>query len=297
MPQSKSSHVSAPGGVAYQGVPGSFSHLAGMRYFGEDALMLGGNRFETLFKMVRDGEASHAIIPVENSLAGSVHENYDLLFRYNVFVTGEQYLKVEHHLMALPMKGIGTKERLAAIKRVYSHPKAFEQCLMFFEEHPWIEKSVFSDTGGAARNVFQTQDPHSAAIASSQAASLYGLDIVRANIEDNPNNYTRFLIVEGERGDNPRANKCSLIFSLPHTPGSLFRAMKVLADHSVNVTKLESRPIMGKPFQYRFHVDIDLGEVGVEGGKRALADLESVTEDYKLLGFYEAASYLRQAGQ
>lgn len=279
------------GGVAYQGVPGSFSHLAAGLYFGDKVMMLGANRFETLFKMVRDGEASHAVVPIENSLAGSVHENYDLLARYNLAVTGEQFLRVEHHLLALPMKGIGAKERLQGLKRVVSHPKAFEQCQIFFEDHPWLEKSIFSDTGGAARNIFQAQDLYSAAIASQQAAGLYGLEILRSNIEDNPNNYTRFLIVEKEPRNSDGADKCSLIFSLPHTPGSLFLAMEILARNDLNVAKIESRPIHGKPFQYRFHIDFEFAAERIVLARRALEDLGRSTVELKVLGFYRSATY------
>lgn len=277
--------------IAYQGIPGSFSYLAATKYFGLEQRWLGTSHFRDIFKLIDDKTANYGIVPVENSLAGSVYENYDLLGKYNLAVVGEFYLKVTHHLLCLPQSGsIPVTTQIKQITQVVSHPKALEQCTKFFEHHPWIEQVAFSDTARAAQHVAASDCHQVAAIASQAAADLYNLKIIKSNLEDDPHNYTRFLVIAKDSLNQEMANKCSIIFTVSHRPGSLFCALEVLAKNSLNLTKLESRPIPEKPFEYVFYVDFEFTP-GVQSLIEAiLAEFRKHTNAFKVLGYYRAAT-------
>lgn len=276
--------------ISYLGIPGSNSFSAARRYFGENHEFLGRDSFVALFKDIVQEKSSFAIIPVENSLAGTVVQNYDLLNRFDVSVIGEYYLKFENHLLAYPTKETkSTQERIGTITHVYSHPQPLMQCALFFEQHPQIHQEPFSDTARAAAYVQEEKNPRYGAIANTEAANIYGLEIVQRDIADNAeHNYTRFFALAKEQKDNPQANKCSLLFTLPHIPGSLEHVLHIFSSYGYNLTKIESRPIHGKPFEYVFSVDITWKPIQAESVELMLVDLDKKTQTYKVLGFYTA---------
>ncbi len=274
--------------IFYQGVPGSFSHIAAMEYFGAENEFVGTKQFIEIFRDVESNVSSFGVVPVENTLAGSIYENYDNLYEHNVYAVGEINIKVEHFLLALP--DVDESNELISIKKVYSHIKAIEQCERFFETHPWMEKTVHSDTAGAAKMVAESGNKTIAAIASNKAAELYGLKKVRSNIEDDGNNFTRFVIISKNETDISEANKCSLIITLPHIPGSLYAALSKLAEHGVNLTKIESRPILGKPFEYVFYIDIEFPGIDKNTMSAVInGGFKEHTSSVKILGFYKSA--------
>lgn len=267
--------------IVYQGIAGAFSHITAEMHFGPQHTFVGKQKFKELFEDVVSGAADYAVVPIENTLAGSVYENYDLLEAYDVHVIAEHKTRIEHHLMGLPGATI------EGLTRVFSHPKALEQCETFFEKHPHIEEVIHHDTAGAAQYVQQTNNMSFAAIASSQAAQLYNLTILKQNIEDNPHNWTRFFIVSKNDESPQDANKVSIMFSVHDKPGSLFRAMKVIADNGLNMSKIQSRPIEGKPFEYFFYVDLEFPDKTLTEVKTTLTNLQMETGFLKTIGFYK----------
>ncbi|GBD34491.1 P-protein [bacterium HR35] len=281
--------------IVYQGIPGSFSYLAGIKFFGNKNKFIGTETFKEIFELIDKNKADFGIIPIENSIAGSIYENYDLLNKYPIKVVGEIYLRIIHNLLAIKLKNISKRKRLKLIKKVYSHPKALEQCNKFFEKHPWIEKVSFSDTAGAAKFVSEQKNPSLGAIASELAAKIYNLDIILRHIEDDKNNYTRFLVItrnnRNMRLNNP--DKCSLIFKLPHRPGSLYRALQPFAENKINLTKIESRPIIGKPFEYIFYLDFDFVGKKLNEILKVIKEFKKVAEEVKILGFYSKGKFIK----
>lgn len=268
--------------VVFQGIPGSFSHTAAVNLFGQDHIFIGVNQFRKIFELVKEKSADRGVVPIENSLAGSVYENYDLLSRFKLPIVGEYYLEIEHNLLGIE-KSVDFKD----IKEVYSHPKALEQCITFFEKHPWIEKKLFTDTAGAAKFVADSKDPTKAAIASENAAKLYKLPTLKKNIEDNPFNFTRFLVIASKNPTHAKIDKCSLVFTVKHVPGSLVKALKVFADHTVNLVKIESRPIHGKPFEYLFYVDLEFSS-NKDEMKSVVEEFKLQTQSTTILGYYQS---------
>ena len=270
--------------VAIQGEAGSFSHAAALQALGPDIRLVPCPSFEELFRAVEAGDAARGAVPIENSLAGSVHENYDLLGAHALHVVGEAQVRVRHCLIARP----GTA--LAAIHRVASHPVALAQCRRFFAAHPDIAPVPAYDTAGSVRDLMGGGHEADAAIASSLAAELYGAVVLREGLEDHAENYTRFLVVAREpapldRGEGG-ARKTSLVFTLPNVPGSLHRALGVFAARQLDLTKIESRPLPGRPWEYAFYLDVTGGPQ--EGGAlaAALAELGSLARDLRVLGTY-----------
>jgi prephenate dehydratase len=241
--------------IAIQGEPGSFSHEAALKARPEATILPCALSAE-VFAAVRDGAVDAAVIPIENSLAGSVLEHYDLLLAHDVAVESEWLLRIRHNLIGVPG---ATVER---IRQAYSHPVALAQCRRFFQEHPGIESVAFYDTAGSVKQLMELREASVAAIASAQAASHYGGEILRAGIEDNAENYTRFFLIrtrEGLRAD-PEPDKVSLAFAVENRPGSLVQALEVFAGLGTNVTRLESRPVPGRPWEYVFYTDYQLGD-------------------------------------
>lgn len=270
--------------VAYLGIPGSFSHIAARTYFG-DAEYLGKATFKMVFDALRNGDAEYGIVPVENSLAGTIYENYDYLNQYLVNAVGEVYVHVKHQLLVSDGSQ-NAVQAVAGIRKVYSHPKALEQCTRFFEQHPKIEQIAVSDTAAAAKRVAESHDPTLAAIANEEAARIYGLRMLVDNLQDDPQNYTRFLVLTKNRSVAPNSDKCSILFTIPHKPGSLVTALSFLANHGVNLTKIESRPISGKPFEYVFYVDFEFTPDKVKEIDSILHGFRSATSTLKVIGFY-----------
>jgi prephenate dehydratase len=272
--------------IAIQGEPGSFSHEAAHKFV-PDAEILPCSLSVEVFAALDKGTAAAAAIPIENSLAGSVLEHFDLLLAHDVKVVRETPLRIRHNLIALAGVSIGE------IDRVYSHPVALAQCRRFLAAHPAMKATAFYDTAGSVKHLAEQCDRRAAAIASEAAARIYGAQVLERGIEDNPENYTRFFLVlrAGDVQADPDANKLSLAFSLENRPGSLVAALSALAAQGTNLTKIESRPVQGKPWEYIFYVDCQIGEGGE--ASRVLDALRPHCGMVKELGRYREA---RSAG-
>jgi prephenate dehydratase len=270
--------------VAYQGVRGAYSELAALRALGRRIAPVPCQTFDEVFDTVTRGAADRGVIPIENSLAGSIHQNYDLLLDHALHIVGEVHLRIEHVLMGLP----GTT--LRSLTRIRSHPQALAQCDRFFRRHPRLVAEPYFDTAGAAASVAAEGAREVGAIASSYAARLYRLAVVRRQMENEPHNYTRFLLV-GASPWPPRPTvrtKCSIVFR-PHRNivGVLFRILGVFALRDINLLKIESRPDPREPFSYLFYVDL-AGSPLEAHIARALEHLQEMTSLFRLLGAYPA---------
>lgn len=238
-------------------------------------------QFEQVFRALAEGEVDAAMLPVENTLHGSVHENYDHLLRFNLPIVGETAVRIVHNLIALP--GV----RFRDIHRVYSHPVALNQCLNFFARNPRFERTTFYDTAGSVKMLAETQLKDAGAIASALAAELYGCTILKKSIEDDHRNFTRFVLLEREAAP-PKSReqaKTSLVFATRNSPGSLFRALSAFALRDISLAKIESRPLRGKPWEYLFYLDF-YGHIDDPKVKNALNHLQELSDLYKVLGCY-----------
>ena len=268
-----------PDAVAIQGEAGSFSHAAALEIHGPVLRLVPCPTFVELFRAVETGEATRGIVPIENTLAGSVHENYDLLSAHALHVVAETELRIRHCLIAPP------RTTLPQIRRVASHPVALAQCRHFFLTHPDVVAVPAYDTAGSVRDVMSGDVDADAAIASKLAAELYGADVLAEGLEDHAENYTRFLVIARDPAPREQANKTSLMVSLGNTPGTLHRALGVFAARGLNLTKIESRPLPGRPWEYLFYLDVvDTGE----GISAALEELRAFTFGIRVLGTYPA---------
>lgn len=276
--------------IGFQGKKGAFSYIAAVKYFGENNNFVECENFKNVFEKLVNKRINFGVIPIENTIAGSVYENYDNLSNYKVNIIGEYNLRISHNLLCVPDNKIKSKtKRLKLIKEVYSHPKALEQCNKFFVNKPWIKKVAFDDTAGSAFFVAKQKRFDIAAIASEEAASIYKLQVLYSNIEDNKNNFTRFFIIKrGAPKITSGFNKCSIMFILKHKPGSLYQFLGVFARENINLTKLESRPIIGKPFEYKFFADFILKEKDKKYIKHLFEMLNKNVVKLKVLGFYKS---------
>ena len=268
--------------IAIQGEPGSFSHEAAMNLVA-DAVIVPFALSADAFAAVANGSVAAAAIPIENSLAGSVSEHFDLLLTHDVMVVAETLLRIRHNLIAISGTHIGE------IDRVFSHPVALAQCRRFLADHPRMEAYAFYDTAGSVKQLVELRDRHAAAIASEAAAHYYGAHILQADIEDNPENYTRFFLVRRAREvvTDPRANKISIAFAVENRPGSLVAALQELSTMGTNLTKIESRPVHGKPWEYIFYVDCQIH--APDEGTHAIEALRPHCSMVKELGRYREA--------
>lgn len=239
--------------IAIQGEPGSFSHEAALK-FSPEATIFPCAISSEVFSALDEGGVDAAVIPIENSLAGSVAEHYDLLLTHDVAIERELLLRIRHNLIAVP----GTRRE--QLQRVYSHPVALAQCRRFFESHPEIEAIPFYDTAGSVKQLTELRDRSSAGIASLQAAVHYGGEVLESGIEDNPENYTRFFLIRRriESRTDSAADKVSLAFTVENRPGTLVEALQVFASQGTNLTRIESRPVHGQPWHYVFYADYQL---------------------------------------
>ena len=269
--------------LAIQGEPGSFSHEAAVKMISE-ATICPCSMSREVFAMVVDGRVDGAVIPIENSLAGPVAEHYDLLLTKDVGIESESLLRIRHNLIGLP--GASVEE----IERVYSHPVALAQCRDFLSAHPRMEATPFYDTAGSVKQLMKDGDKRSAGIASAQAAQHYGGVILAAGIEDNPENYTRFFLIRkrGAVKADARPDKVSLAFTVENRPGTLVAALEVFARQGTNLTRIESRPVPGRPWEYVFYTDYQLSSP--ETADAALKMLMEHCSMVKELGRYKAAS-------
>ena len=265
--------------AAFLGEMGTFSHKACMQYFGTQVVGVPAPTFRAIFEAVKTGAVDFGVIPVENSLSGSIHENYDFLLEYDFKIVGEIKLRIIHHL-------IGQRNvKLSDIKRVLSPPLIFQQCRQFLEQHPDWELVPVKDTASAVKEISKTKNPADAAIASQEAADIHEMAVIEEGIETNPRNFTRFVIIGAQPFVKGPHNKSSLIFSTGNQPGALFEVLKIFAENSINMVKLESRPIHGKPWEYMFYVDIETDSESETF--RPVRDLLADRTDYlKILGSY-----------
>ncbi|HZP24600.1 MAG TPA: prephenate dehydratase [Terriglobales bacterium] len=266
--------------VAIQGELGCFSHEAAATMLARAAVVPCARSAE-VFERLDKGSVHAAVVPIENSLAGSVAEHFDLLLTREVFIRDELHLRIRHNLIAPP----GVK--LQNIRRVFSHPVALDQCRDFFRSHSRARVMPFYDTAGSVRHVITEGLTDAAAIAPRQAARQYGGRVLLSGIEDDRQNYTRFLLIGKSRRAVRGANKTSIAFALKNTPGALFKALSVFALRDINLSKIESRPMRGRPWEYVFFVDMLRGDD--EPARNALHHLAEIAEFVKLLGIYPAA--------
>lgn len=267
--------------VAYQGEPGAYSQEAIYQHFGPLVGTLACHGFEDIFHAVEEGRATHGLLPVENSQAGSINQAYDLLLDHDLRVIGEAKLRVRHCLLVPP--GMAAAE----IKRVRSHPQALAQCERYLRTRGW-EAVPGYDTAGSARELAAHPEPGTAAIASALAGQTYGLDVLDVGIEDSSENATRFFVLGREDLPPAARNKTSIVFATTHTPGALYHALGEFANRGINLTKIESRPRRNRPWHYVFYVDMD-GHYQDLGVGRALSSLLTRAAFVKLLGSYPAA--------
>jgi prephenate dehydratase len=272
--------------VAYQGEPGAFSQSAARQLLGDDVETIPFRSFEEMFHAVETGDADCCVAPIENSLAGSIHRNYDLLLASGLTIRGETFLRIVHNLIAPP----GTT--LADVRRVYSHPVALAQCGRFLRQHPELNSEPMHDTAGAVRVVMERRQAGEAAIASEAAANIYGGVILATNVEDDPQNFTRFFLLappDASVSALPEPNaprwKTSLLLEIANTPGSLYRALGVFATAGIDLSKIESRPIPGKPRDYAFYLDV-IGNLSDASIAQAIEQLRADADSVTVLGSY-----------
>lgn len=265
--------------VVFQGVEGAYSHAATRMYFGEDIDAYHVEKFEDTMKEMEEGRADYAVLPIENSTAGFVISNYDLLAKYDNYIVGEVYVPVDHMLLGMP------DASLDDIKTVYSHNQALMQCSEYLNSHKdWTQVSVLN-TAAAAKAVMEEGDKTQAAVASQVAGELYGLKILASAINNEKGNTTRFIILSKEPVYETRASKVSVTFEVPHVSGSLYNILGNFIFNGVNMMMIESRPIPDKPFEYRFFVDIE-GNLSDASVQNALTGIRAEASSMKILGNY-----------
>jgi prephenate dehydratase len=263
--------------VSFQGEPGAYSEQAVFNYFG-DVETVPCESFDVMFDSVVAGKSDLALAPIENSLAGSIHQNYDLLLRHDLHIVGEYLLRVQHCLIAMP----GAKKE--DIEKAISHPQALGQCAGYLRSHGIKAEQVY-DTAGSVKMLKESGSRDTAAIASRRAAEIHEMQILEEGIEDNAENYTRFLAVGRESVVPKSEAKTSIVFTLKNMPGALFKALSVFALRDIDLTKIESRPLQGKPWEYLFYVDF-IGSTSDDVSKRALDHLGEYAMTLRVLGSY-----------
>ena len=263
--------------VAFQGEPGAYSEQAVFSYFG-DVETLPCEAFDVVFDSVVSGACDAGLVPIENSLAGSIHQNYDLLLRHDLHITGEYLLRVQHCLIALP------DVKKEQIKKVVSHPQALEQCAAYLRGLGVKIESGY-DTAGSVKLLKESGARDTAAIASRRAAEIYEMQILEEGIEDNAENFTRFLVISKTLVRPAREAKTSIVFTLKNQPGALFKALSVFALRDIDLTKIESRPLQGRPWEYLFYIDF-LGATHEETTRKALDHLGEYALMLRVLGSY-----------
>lgn len=278
-----------PNTIAIQGELGSFSDAAARKLLGAEVTLLPCRSFDEVFDAVSAGSATGAVVPIENSLAGSVLRTYELLATGNVRISGETLLPIRMDVIGTP------GARLAEVRRILSHPVALAQCHRFLAAHAELEAVATYDTAGSVKIVMDACDPSQAAIAGAHAADLYGAEILVPSVQDHDENFTRFLLLAASGAVTPRteqsstaAMKTTLLFRTPNKPGALFRALAAFALRDINLTKLESRPIAGRPWEYMFYADI-VGDEDDANVSNALNHLREMCETMIVLGSYPAS--------
>lgn len=265
--------------AAFIGEYGAYSHKASLGYFGEEITPVPMETFKDIFHAVQTGICQYGVIPLENSLSGSIHENFDLLQEYDLKIIGEITIRIKHALIA------HADVKKNEIRKILAPPPAFSQCKNYLDQYPDIELVPVKATSSAVRHVKDSDDKHAAAIGSTMAAKIFNMNILEESIEDNPRNYTRFAIIAKEIKDHKKVNKTSIIFSTGNKPGALFEVMKVFSEHGINLVKLESRPMHGKPWEYMFYMDIE-ADIELPKFSSVMKKLQEKSENLRILGRY-----------
>lgn len=265
--------------VVYQGVEGAYSQMAMKAFFGEHADSFHVETWRDAMEAIKNGNADYAVLPIENSSAGIVSENYDLLVEYDNYIVGEQTIKIDHALLGLP------ETELSDITCVYSHPQALMQCVDFLDEHKEWERISLKNTAMSAKKVVEDGKKNQAAIANPLTAEIYGLKVLKESINYSSENSTRFMIVAGRKMCRRDAEKISICFEVPHESGSLYQMLSHFIYNDLNMNKIESRPIKDKSFEYRFFVDFD-GNLADGAVQNALKGLKEEALELRVLGNY-----------
>ncbi len=272
--------------VAFQGEPGAFSEAAAIQLLGERITTVPRATFDAAFRAIEERSADALIAPVENTLAGSVVRVYDLLLQSPLTIVAETILPIEHHLIGCP------GATLQGLRSVASHPMALAQCERFFSSHPELKRAPAEDTAGSVREALARGDKSGAAIAGRRAAEHYRGVILAENIQDNAENFTRFVLLVSEKDAaawlSAEARKISLAMRLAHRPGALLASLEPFAKQGVNLLKIESRPIHGRPWEYQFFIDVEAADVARLN--QALTEVRKATSELRVLGRYAAAS-------
>ena len=273
----------APLKIAIQGAPGSFHHIAARQHFGEDIELICCDTFEGVFSAMREDDSVVGLIAIENTIAGSLLHNYELMREHKYTIVGEHKLRIEHCIACLPHEGWGD------LREVNSHPVALQQCRNYLNKHPQLKVVEAEDTAGVARRISQNQLSGHAAICHASAAEQYGLKVLCNHIEDNKHNFTRFLALADEwQADRYRevnqSNKSSIVFSLPHEEGSLSQVLSIFSFYKINLTKIQSLPIIGREWQYLFYVDVVYKDY--VRYRQSIDAVRPLTRDLRILGEY-----------
>ena len=275
--------------VGIQGEVGSFSEEAALDLLGQDTEIINFRSFETVFEAFKNNEIDYCVIPMENSLLGSIHRNYDLLLRNKARIQGEIYLKVTHNLIVMP----GTEFK--DIRTVISHPVALEQCEKFFEDNPDLKIETSYDTSGSVKELVDSDRRDMAAIAGRRACDAFGGELLMKSIQDYEENYTRFVLLGDSFVYNSRADKTSVVFSFQNKPGALFKSLSVFALRDIDLTRIESRPIAERPWEYLFYIDF-LGNLNDIRVKNALNHLQEITDFFEVIGCYKRDHTIKKIG-
>lgn len=263
--------------VCFFGAPGSYSEQAMVDCFGTEVTSFSAGTFKEVMEAVQNGSADFGVLPIENTTTGGITDSYDLLMEYENYLVGEHVVKIEHALLGIPGACIED------IRTVYSHSQGLSQCKKFFDEHPQIRPAVSASTSDSAKQVMQAQDKTMAAIASKRAAGIYGLEVLRECLNTEDVNSTRFIIVTNKKQYLPKANKISICFELPHESGSLYKMLSHIMYNNLNMTKIESRPIPGRSFEYRFFVDFE-GKITDAAVRNTINGIREEASRMKILG-------------
>lgn len=269
--------------VSFQGARYAFSEIASNKFFKNHLDYYPCKNFDGVFETVDKGIANYGVIPIENSLTGSIHRVYDLLLNHDLIIVGEVSLRIEQHLIAHP--GVELKD----IRVIYSHPQALEQCRKFLTSIEHIESVASYDTAGSVKMIKDENIKHAAAIGSRLAAQDYGMKIIKEEIEDIPENFTRFYVLSKKQEYFGKPNKTSIVFSVKSIPGALFKSLSVFALRDIDLLKIESRPLRGRPWDYIFYLDFS-GDQEEERCQNAIRHLAEITTELKVLGSYRAAN-------
>ncbi len=265
--------------AAFIGEYGAYSHKASLGYFGDEITPVPMKTFRDIFNAVRGGSCQYGVVPLENSLSGSIHENYDLLQEYDLKIIGEITIRVNHALIA--HENVSKRD----IRKILGPPPALSQCRNYLDQYPDIETVSVTSTSSAVRHVKDSGDRQAAAIGSTMAAEIFGMTILEESIEDNPRNYTRFAVIAKEKIGHKKVGKTSIIFSTGNKPGALFEVMKVFSEYEINLVKLESRPMLGKPWEYMFYADLE-ADMGHPDFAPVMDRIKEKSENLRILGRY-----------